>query len=89
MAGKTNIPHNDLWMWAMARNPPGIIWDGLRGRNEWRAEQEIQPPFFDATGRYAGTMTAMDASIAKMFVNEASIRVTNQAMQLADGRYIV
>ena len=31
----------------------------------------------------AGTMTQMDASIAKTFVNEASIRVTNQAMQLA------
>jgi alkylation response protein AidB-like acyl-CoA dehydrogenase len=31
----------------------------------------------------AGTMTPADASIAKTFVNEASIRVTNQAMQLA------
>ncbi|MEO7405201.1 MAG: acyl-CoA dehydrogenase, partial [Burkholderiales bacterium] len=30
-----------------------------------------------------GTMTSMDASIAKTYVNEASIRITNTAMQLA------
>ena len=28
-------------------------------------------------------MTSMDASIAKTYVNEASIRITNMAMQLA------
>jgi alkylation response protein AidB-like acyl-CoA dehydrogenase len=30
-----------------------------------------------------GTMTAMDASIAKTYVNEAAIRITSSAMQLA------
>ena len=27
---RTNIPHNDLIMWTMAKNPPGIIWDGFK-----------------------------------------------------------
>ena len=27
---RTNIPHNDLVMWAMAKNPPGVIWDGFK-----------------------------------------------------------
>ena len=27
---RTNIPHNDLVMWTMAKNPPGIIWDGFK-----------------------------------------------------------
>ena len=27
---RTNIPHNDLIMWTMAKNPPGVIWDGFK-----------------------------------------------------------
>ena len=27
---RTNLPHNDLWMWVLGRNPPGIIWDGFK-----------------------------------------------------------
>ena len=27
---RTNIPHNDLIMWTMAKNPPGVIWDSFK-----------------------------------------------------------
>lgn len=27
---RTNMPQNDLIMWVLGRNPPGIIWDGFK-----------------------------------------------------------
>lgn len=27
---RTNLPHNDLWMWVLGRNPPDIIWQGFK-----------------------------------------------------------
>lgn len=27
---RTNSPHNDLTMWLLPRNPPGILWEGFR-----------------------------------------------------------
>ena len=28
---RVNLPHNDLWMWATARNPPDYMWLELEG----------------------------------------------------------
>ena len=28
---RVNLPHNDLWMWATARNPPDYMWHRLEG----------------------------------------------------------
>src|SRR5262245_25775288 len=27
---RVNLPHNDLWMWATARNPPDYMWSGWK-----------------------------------------------------------
>ncbi len=27
---RTNLPHNDLWMWVWGKNPPDIIWQGFK-----------------------------------------------------------
>lgn len=27
---RVNLPHNDLWMWATARNPPDYMWQGWK-----------------------------------------------------------
>lgn len=27
---RVNLPHNDLWMWATARNPPDFMWQGWK-----------------------------------------------------------
>lgn len=27
---RTNLPHNDLWMWGTARNPPDYLWNGFK-----------------------------------------------------------
>ena len=30
MLPRVNLPHNDLWMWATARNPPDFMWQGWK-----------------------------------------------------------
>lgn len=27
---RTNLPHNDLWIWATARNSPEVMWEGFK-----------------------------------------------------------
>jgi peptidoglycan/xylan/chitin deacetylase (PgdA/CDA1 family) len=42
---RTNSPHNDLTMWLLPRNPPGIIWEGFKNTfDQLYAEGEAGAP---------------------------------------------